>query len=106
MGIPVVWSQISAAKLIVEAGLKDFQVEPSQGTHFFQNLTSFKVGYFTINPFRDDGYWDLDFLNKYKPVYEDDFIRHVHFTQELIIKIDGKHSKGVVLKPGYFKNES
>jgi hypothetical protein len=100
LGIPVVWSQISAAKLIIEAGLKDFQVEPSQGTHFFQNLTSFKVGYFTINPFKDDGYWDLDYLNQFKAVYEDEYIRHVRFDKELIIKIDGKHSKGIVLKPG------
>jgi hypothetical protein len=103
LGIPVVWSQISAAKLIIEAGLKDFQVEPSQGTHFFQNLTSFKVGYFTINPFKNDGYWDLDYLKEMKPVYEDDYVRHIRFEKELVIKIDAKHSKGVILKPDYEK---
>jgi hypothetical protein len=99
LGIPVVWSQISAARLIIEAGLKNFQVEPSQGTHFFQNLTSFKVGYFTINPFRNDGFWDLDYLSGFKAVYEDKFIKHIRFEKELTIKINGKTGKGVILKP-------
>lgn len=99
LGIPVVWSQISAAQLIVESGLENYQIEPSQGTHFFQNLTSFKVGYFTINPFKNDGFWNLDFLNTLDAVYEDDFIRHINFDKELLIKIDSKKSKGIILKP-------
>ncbi len=99
LGIPVVWSQISAARLIVESGLENYQIEPSQGTHFFQNLTSFKVGYFTINPFKKDGFWDLNFLSDEKAVYEDKFVKHIRFKNELLIKIDGKKSKGVVLKP-------
>jgi len=99
LGIPVVWSQISGARLIVESGLENYQIEPSQGTHFFQNLTSFKVGYFTINPFKKDGFWDLDFLSEAEAVYEDDFVKHIRFKNELLIKIDGKKSKGVVLKP-------
>lgn len=99
LGIPVKWSQISAARLIIESGLKDYRIEPSQGTHFFQNLTSFRVGYFTINPFRNDGFWDVDYLDKFNAIYEDDFVRHIRFEKDLIIKIDGKKSKGVVLKP-------
>ncbi|MCD4792364.1 MAG: phosphoenolpyruvate synthase [Bacteroidales bacterium] len=99
LGIPVVWSQISAARLIIESGLENYQIEPSQGTHFFQNLTSFKVGFFTINPFKKDGFWDLDYLSSFDAVYEDEFVRHIRFDNELIIKIDGKQSKGVVLKP-------
>ncbi len=99
LGIPVVWSQISAARLIIEYGIENYQVEPSQGTHFFQNLTSYRVGYFTINPYRKDGFWDIDFLNSFDAVYEDEYLRHVKFDEELIIKLDGKQSKGAVLKP-------
>ncbi|NPA44812.1 MAG: phosphoenolpyruvate synthase, partial [Chlorobi bacterium] len=99
LGIPVKWSQISAARLIIESGLKDYRIEPSQGTHFFQNLTSFKVGYFTINPFRKDGFWDLDYLENIDAFYEDEFVRHIRFNDDLLIKIDGKKGKGVVLKP-------
>ncbi|MDR4989093.1 MAG: PEP/pyruvate-binding domain-containing protein [Bacteroidales bacterium] len=99
LGIPVKWAQISAARLIVESGLKHFHIDPSQGTHFFQNLTSFNVGYFTINPYLKEGYYDLDFLNKQTAVYEDQFIRHVRFELPLTIKIDGSKKLGVVMKP-------
>ena len=99
LGIPVVWSQISGAILIVESGLEEYRIEPSQGTHFFQNLTSFRVGYFTINPYKNDGFYNLDFLTKQKPVFENDFVRHVRFDKELLIKIDSKSGKGIVLKP-------
>ena len=63
LGIPVKWPHISAARVIVEAGLTNYRVDPSQGTHFFQNLTSFGVGYFTINAFMNDGVYNQDFLN-------------------------------------------
>lgn len=99
LGIPVKWAQISAARLIVEAGLKDFHIDPSQGTHFFQNLTSFNVGYFTINPYIGEGHYDLEFLNLQKAVYEDQFVRHLKFTDPIIIKIDGSKKTGIVLKP-------
>jgi len=99
LGIPVKWAQISAARLIVEAGLKNFRIDPSQGTHFFQNLTSFNVGYFTINPYIDDGHFDVDYLNKREAVYEDEFVRHVRFDDPMIIKIDGSKKTGIVLKP-------
>ncbi len=99
LGIPVKWSQISAARLIIESGLPDYRVEPSQGTHFFQNLTSFKVGYFNINPFSGDGIWDEQYLSQFDAVYEDQYIRHVRFDAPAIIKINGKQSEGAVFKP-------
>jgi CheY-like chemotaxis protein len=99
LGIPVKWAQISGARIIIESGLKNYRIDPSQGTHFFQNLTSFRVGYFTINPFINEGYYDVDYLNNLKVVYEDDFIRHVRFPDPLEIMIDGKKHKGVILKP-------
>jgi CheY-like chemotaxis protein len=99
LGIPVKWPQISGARVIVESGLADYRIDPSQGTHFFQNLTSFRVGYFTINPYKNDGYYDIDFLKKQKAVYEDEFIRHIRFDKPLIVKIDGKKNKGVIMKP-------
>ncbi|MBU1012830.1 MAG: phosphoenolpyruvate synthase [Bacteroidetes bacterium] len=98
LGIPVKWSQISAARVIVESGLKDYRIDPSQGTHFFQNLTSFRVGYFTINPFKNDGFYDLDYLEKQEAVYEDEYLRHLRFEKPLIVKIDGKKNKGVIFK--------
>ncbi len=100
LGIPVKWPQISAARLIIESGLENYRIDPSQGTHFFQNLTSFRVGYFTINPFIEDGYYDLDFLDAQKAIFENDSIRHVRFKEPLTIVIDGKQNLGVVKKPG------
>jgi hypothetical protein len=99
LGIPVKWPQISAARLIVEAGLEDYRIDPSQGTHFFQNLTSFRVGYFTINPFLKDGFFDLDFLDKQPALFEDEQIRHVRMKKPLLVEIDGRKNLGVVYKP-------
>ena len=98
LGIPVKWPHISAAKLIVEAGLKDYRVEPSQGTHFFQNLTSFGVGYFIVNDYIGDGIYDLDYLNSLPAIQETDFVRHVRLDTPATIKIDGMKKEGVVLK--------
>ena len=102
LGIPVKWPHISAARVIVEAGLTNYRVDPSQGTHFFQNLTSFGVGYFTINAYCNDGIYDQDFLDAMPAVEETRFLRHVCFEKPLTIKMDGKRNIGVVLKP---KNE-
>ncbi|TSA27673.1 MAG: response regulator [Bacteroidetes bacterium] len=99
LGIPVRWPQISAARLIVEASLENYRIDPSQGTHFFQNLTSFRVGYFTINPHIGEGYYDVDFLNKRPAVWENEYIRHVRFDAPCEIFLDGKKSFGVVRKP-------
>jgi hypothetical protein len=95
----VQWPQISQARIIVESGLKNFRIDPSQGTHFFQNMTSFRVGYLTINPYENDGYYDVDYLNELPAVYEDEFIRHVRFEQSLEAQIDGKQNLGVIFKP-------
>jgi CheY-like chemotaxis protein len=100
LGIPVKWPQISAARIIIESGLENYRIDPSQGTHFFQNLTSFGVGYFTINPFIDDGYFDIDYLDKQAAVFENKVIRHVRFKKAINIVIDGKRGLGVILKPG------
>lgn len=83
----------------MESGLEHYRIDPSQGTHFFQNLTSFRVGYFTINPFIQDGFYDLEFLGAQKAVYEDEYIRHIRFEQPIVIMIDGKKNLGAVLKP-------
>ncbi len=99
LGIPVRWPQISAARLIVESGLENYRIDPSQGTHFFQNLTSFNVGYFTINPYIRDGYYDLTFLSAQPAFYEDEYIRHIRFENPIRIEIDGKKNIGVVYKP-------
>ena len=98
LGIPVKWSQISAARVIVEAGLEKYRIDPSQGTHFFQNLTSFNIDYLTVNPFINDGFYDTKYLNSFKPHYEDEYICHIRFEKPLIVKIDGKQNKGVILK--------
>ncbi len=103
LGIPVKWPQISGARLIIESGLENYRIDPSQGTHFFQNLTSFRVGYFTINPFIDDGFYDLDFLDSQKAVFENELVRHIRFEEPLTIMIDGKQNLGFVLKPGIAK---
>ena len=99
LGIPVKWPHISNARVIVECGLENYRVDPSQGTHFFQNLTSFGVGYFTINPFKGDGWFDEAFLNAQPAVEETDSIRPVRFDAPITIQMDGKRSLGVVLKP-------
>ena len=106
LGIPVIWPQISAAKIIVESGLHDFRIDPSQGTHFFQNLTSFKVGYLTINPFIEDGYFDLDYLNAQKFEYEDEFLRHICFDKPLTIVIEGKTNNAAIFKEGYVNKDN
>lgn len=98
LGIPVKWAQISAARLIVESGLENYRIDPSQGTHFFHNITTFRVGYFTINPYINDGFYDLAFLNSFPATYEDDHIRHITFCKALRVIIDGRKSKGIVLK--------
>ena len=99
LGIPVKWPHISAARVIVEAGLTNYRVDPSQGTHFFQNLTSFGVGYFTINAYMNDGIYNQAYLNEQKAVEETNFLRHIHFEKSIKVKMDGKKKIGVVMMP-------
>lgn len=99
LGIPVKWPHISAARVIVEAGLSNYRVDPSQGTHFFQNLTSFGVGYFTINAYMNDGIYNKEFLDTLPVVEETKYLRHVRFENPIVIKMDGKKRLGVVMMP-------
>lgn len=99
LGIPVKWPHISAARVIVEAGLANYRVDPSQGTHFFQNLTSFGVGYFTINTYKDDGIYHKELLDAMPAVEETQFVRHVRFSRPLKIMMDGMKQEGVVILP-------
>ena len=100
LGIPVKWPHISNARLIVESALKNYRIEPSQGTHFFQNLTSFGVGYFTINPFMNDGFFDEAYLEGFEAEEETRFLRVIQFEKPVVVKINGKKNIGLVLKPG------
>ena len=99
LGVPVKWPHISAAKVIVEAGLTNYRIDPSQGTHFFQNLTSFGVGYFTINDYIGDGVYNQEYLNAQPAVQETEHVRHVRFSSPIVVKVDGMKKEGVVLLP-------
>ena len=96
LGVPIRWSDISEVKVIVECGLDNFRIEPSQGTHFFQNMTSFGVGYMTVNPYAGDGKLDFERLDAMPALYESDYIRHVQFEKPMDICIDGVKNKGIV----------
>ncbi len=100
LGIPVRWEQISGARVIVETDLADFKVTPSQGTHFFQNLTSFQVGYLTVNSTQGKGRLDWDWLDEQSAQGEGKYLRHIVLEDPLAILIDGRTSRGVVLRPG------
>ena len=105
LGIPVNWPHISAARLIVEAALPNYRIEPSQGTHFFQNLTSFGVGYFTVDQRTVNDIYDMEFLDALPATYESDFVRIVHFDEPLSIGINGRTGLGIVVKPDIIKND-
>ena len=98
LGIPVKWPHISNARAIAEYSLKNYRIAPSQGTHFFQNLTSNGVGYFSINQFNGD-LFDENFLNSQQAIDETEYLRLIHFEKPIVIKMDGKKSLGVVMKP-------
>lgn len=104
LGIPVKWPHISAARVIVEAGLPNYRVDPSQGTHFFQNLTSFGVGYFTVNTYKGEGVFRKDVLDAMPAVDETQYVRHVRFDRPLRIMMDGMKQEGVVLLPSEWEN--
>ena len=106
LGIPVKWPQIANARIIVESAIGNYRIEPSQGTHFFQNLTSFGVGYFTVDQGAGHGYCSFDYLNSLPASYESDTVRVVSVDELLAIGIDGRKGEGVVAKPGYLNNQS
>jgi hypothetical protein len=100
LGIPVEWDEISGARAIVEAGFRDFRVTPSQGSHFFQNLTAFQVGYFTVNPDAGEGSLDWEWIADQPAVEEKECVRHLQFSQPLRVVMNSKISQGVIFKPG------
>lgn len=104
LGIPVRWTDISAARLIAEASLPGYRIEPSQGTHFFQNLTSFGVAYFTIDSNGGNGFYDSDFLDAMPAEYDDGTVRIVSFDEPLAIAVNGRSGLGTVTKPGITTN--
>jgi len=99
LGVPVKWPQIAGARLIVECAMPGYRIEPSQGTHFFQNLTSFGVGYFTVDEAAGSGKCDIAYLDSLPAVEESDAVRIVKFSEPLTIAINGLKSRGIVAKP-------
>jgi CheY-like chemotaxis protein len=99
LGIPVTWDQISGARVIVETGFKGFKVVPSQGSHFFQNITSFMVGYFTVNSYFKGGFVDWEWLNRQEAVSKMNFTRHLRFKRPVTIKMNGHNHRGIIIKP-------
>jgi len=99
LGIPVTWEQIAGARVIIEAGMKDMMVTPSQGSHFFQNITSFMVGYFTVNPHMEQGYLDWNWLISQEPIASLNYTKHVYCEKPIVVQINGHQSKGIILKP-------
>ena len=99
LGIPVEWDQISGARVIVEAGFRDFRVTPSQGSHFFQNLTAFQIGYFTVNPDAGEGSLDWEWLAQQQAIEERECVRHLRLDQPLRVVMNSRISQGVIFKP-------
>ena len=100
LGIPVNWEQISGAKAIIETGFKEMSVEPSQGSHFFQNITSFMIGYFSVNEHKNQGFLDWDWLLSQKAVVSKEFTKLLRFEKPIQIRMNGHQTKGVIFKPG------
>jgi hypothetical protein len=100
LGIPVRWADISGAQVIVEAGFKDFRVTPSQGTHFFQNLTSLNIGYFTVNQEMGEGFVDWEWLASRIEKEEVGPVRHLRFSEPVLVTMNGTTQHGIIRKPG------
>jgi hypothetical protein len=99
LGIPVAWDEVSGARVIVEAGFRDLRVTPSQGSHFFQNLTAFQVGYFTVNPDAGEGFVDWQWLGSQPAAEERGCLRHLRLEKPLLVVMNGKLGRGLIFKP-------
>jgi CheY-like chemotaxis protein len=99
LGIPVKWQQIAGARIIIEAGFKDIEVAPSQGSHFFQNITSFMVGYFTVTSRIEEGFVDWEWLLSQNVMEEKSFTKHLRLNNPLVVKMNGQKNEGIILKP-------
>ncbi len=100
LGIPIEWDEIAGARVIVEAGFRDLWVTPSQGSHFFQNLMAFQVGYFTVNPESGHGLLDWNWLGAQEAVDEEECVRHLQFATPMVVAMNGMTREGVIFKPG------
>jgi hypothetical protein len=100
LGIPVTWEQIAGARVIVEAGFRDYRVTPSQGSHFFQNLTSFQVGYFTVNAEAGEGFVRWDWLAAQPALSERGGVRHLRFDSPVVVQMNGRKNEGIIMVPG------
>jgi hypothetical protein len=99
LGIPVTWPEIAGVRTIVEVGFRDFKVQPSQGTHFFQNLVSGNVGYFTVNAESGDGFVDWDWLAAQPSEAEACGARHIRLAGPVTVLMNGRTRHGVIRKP-------
>lgn len=99
LGIPVRWENISGARAIIETNPKDLDITPSQGSHFFQNITSFMIGYFTVDPASQKGFIDWNWLTSQKPIEEKRYTKHLRFHDPIVVKINGRKNKGIIFKP-------
>jgi hypothetical protein len=100
LGIPVKWEQVAGARVIIESSFNDLRVQPSQGSHFFQNLATMEVGYFTIDSDQSGGFVDWQWLLSQRPVKKRKYTRHLRFKKSLTVKMDGHKGKGCILRPG------
>jgi hypothetical protein len=98
LGIPVAWDQVYGAAALVECGLRDLKVTPSQGSHFFHNLSSFNVGFFTVNPATGEGTLDWSWLDARPALSDTAHVRHVRLDRPVLVLMDGKRGEGVILK--------
>jgi hypothetical protein len=96
----VTWDEIAGARVIVESGFRDFYVVPSQGSHFFQNLTSFQVGYFSVNREAGEGWLDWDWIAAQPAEGEPGWVRHLRFAEPLVARMNGRRGEGIIYKPG------
>jgi hypothetical protein len=99
LGIPIEWDEIAGARVIVEAGLRDLTVTPSQGSHFFQNLMAFQIGYFTVNPETGQGLLDWQWLGAQQAVEEQECVRHLQFEEPIVVVMNGMTREGMIFKP-------
>ena len=100
LGIPVGWHEIAGARVMVEVGTADYQVEPSQGSHFFHNITAFRIGYLTVQEGRDGAFLDWNLLDRAPAISQTAHVRHVRFSEPLQVALDGRKGCGAILKPG------
>jgi len=100
LGIPVSWNDIASAQVMVEIGTQDYQVEPSQGSHFFHNITAFRIGYLTVQTGKGDAFIDWDLLEASPAETETKYVRHLRFDEPLPVLLDGRQGRAAILRPG------